>query len=133
MRHVDRNELHASLLQAQQEVRVAAQPIELGDNELRVVGAAGVERFVERRPIIGALAALDFDVLFDKLSTGRRSARLRPSALRLQAEAALALALGGDPKIGDEFAVMWGHDVFHKNYNEGHSICKAAFPRTPVT
>ena len=33
--------LHAGFLQAQQEVRIAAQSVELGDHELRVVGAAG--------------------------------------------------------------------------------------------
>ena len=109
MWHVDRNELHASLLQAQQEVRIAAQSVELGDHELRVVGATGFERFVESRPIIGAFAALHLDMLFDKLPPAPVQPCLDRRALGFQAKAAFALALGGDPKIGDEFSVMWGH------------------------
>jgi hypothetical protein len=67
VRHVDCDELDARLLKSKKEVRVAAQPVELGDDELCVVGAAGVDGFVESRPIIGAFAAFDLDMLFDKL------------------------------------------------------------------
>jgi hypothetical protein len=32
VRHIDRNEFNAGLLEAKQEVRVAAQPVEPGDD-----------------------------------------------------------------------------------------------------
>ena len=44
MRHVDRHELDAGLLEAKQEMRVAGEPIEATYDELGVEGAAGVER-----------------------------------------------------------------------------------------
>jgi hypothetical protein len=106
VRHVDRDELDTRLLESEKEVCVAAQPIEFGDDELRVVGAAGFERFVESRPIIGAFAALDLDILFDKLPPAAVQPCLDRRALGFHAKAAFALALGGDPKIGDEFSVM---------------------------
>ena len=87
MRHVDRNELHASLLQAEQEVRVAAQSVELGDHELGVEGAASVERFVERRPIIVTLAALDLDVLLAQRPVASVQPGFDGGALRFETEA----------------------------------------------
>jgi hypothetical protein len=96
--HVDRNELHASFLQAQQEVRIAAQSVELGDDELRVVGAAGFERFVESRPIIGAFAALDLNMLFDKLPPPPFSHASTDARWGLQAKAAFAFGAWWRPE-----------------------------------
>ena len=67
LRHVGGDELDAGLLQAEQEVRVAGEPVELGDDQRRAVDLAGVERLVQRRPVVVVLAALDLDVLLDQL------------------------------------------------------------------
>ena len=66
MRHVDRDELDPGLLQSEQEMRIAAQPVELGNNQFCVVDAAGVERARESRTVVVTLAALDLDVLLDQ-------------------------------------------------------------------
>ena len=109
MRHVDRNELHASFLQAEQEVRIAAQSVELGDDELGVEGAACVERFGQRWAVIVTLAALDLDVLLAQRPVASVQPGFDGGALRFETEAALALTLGRDAKVGDEFPVMFGH------------------------
>ena len=94
MRHIDRDELDSGLLKTEQEVRVAAQPVELGDNQLRVEDAAGVERLRQRRTVVGALAALDLDELFDQLPPAAVEPRLDRRALGFEAKTALALPLG---------------------------------------
>jgi hypothetical protein len=48
--HVHGHELDAGLLQAEQEVRVAAEAIELRNDQLGVEGTAGFDGLGERRP-----------------------------------------------------------------------------------
>ena len=48
----------------------------------------------QRRTVVGALAALDLDELFDQLPPAAVEPRLDRRALRLEAKAALALPLG---------------------------------------
>ena len=96
LRHVGGDELDAGLLQAEQEMRVAGEAVELGDDQRRAVDLAGVERALQRRAIVIVLAALDLDVLLDQLPVAAVEEGLDRGALRLQPEAALALALGAD-------------------------------------
>jgi len=65
VRHIDRDELDAGLLQAQQEVRITGQPIELGDDQRGPVGLAGLEGFGQRSAIAIVLAALNLDMFLD--------------------------------------------------------------------
>ena len=85
MRHVDRNELDAGLLEAKQKVGVAAQPIEATNDGRGVEDAAGVEGQGQRRTVVGALAALDLDELFDQLPTAAVEPAFDSGALRLEA------------------------------------------------
>jgi hypothetical protein len=50
-------------------------------------------------------------MLFDKLPSAAVQPCLDRGALGLQAKPAFALAFGGDPKVGDEFSVVLGHDT----------------------
>jgi hypothetical protein len=84
------------------EMYVAAEPIELGDdhsaaNELRLG-----QRRLELRPTVEgvrSLGGLDLDMLADELDPLKPWRSGRPLALRVEAKAALALLLGGDANI----------------------------------
>ena len=105
----DGNELDAGLLQAEQEVRFAAEPIELRDHQRCAVDLAGFQSFVKRRPVVVVFSALDFDQLLDQLPIAAVQKVGDRLPLRFQSESALALALGRDAEIGNELAVMAGH------------------------
>jgi hypothetical protein len=66
IRHVGRDEVDTSLIEAEQEVRIARQPVELGDDQPATVQPAGRQRRFRLRPIV-LLAALDLDKLLDQL------------------------------------------------------------------
>ena len=72
MRIVDRDELDARLLQAEQEVSVPGQTVEPSNHQLGVEGAAGFKSTSERRAIVIAFAALDLDVLLRRAAKSRR-------------------------------------------------------------
>jgi hypothetical protein len=95
VRHVDRHELDAGLLEAKQEMRVAGEPIEATYDELGVEGAAGVERSASA----GRLSArFPLSTSTNSLTSCQRprSATPRPRRAGFKAEAALALPLGGN-------------------------------------
>ena len=63
-------------------------------------------------------------------SSCRRSAGLDRGALRFEAKADFALALGRDAKVGDEFAVMFDHDT--KTITKVTAFVKPPFHEDPV-
>ena len=83
VRHVGGDEVDTRLLQAEQEMRVARQAIELGDNKPRPVQAAHRESFRQCWPI-GALAALDLGELADDLPVAAIEILRNRSLLRFQ-------------------------------------------------
>jgi len=75
LRHVAAEQVDAAFQQAGDEGDVARQPVELGD-EQRGVGLLGmVEGLLQFRPV-GALAALDLDVLRQQPASARRDEAL---------------------------------------------------------
>jgi hypothetical protein len=103
VRHVGRGEPDPGLLQAQQEMSVAAQPVELRDEQNAVREAGVFERLRQLGPV-DALAALDFCVARQELPARapRRNEGLRRRLLRLEPEPAPALLFRRDPVVGDE-------------------------------
>ena len=85
--------------------------MELGDHQLGVEGATGGEGFGESGPIIGPLSTLDLNVLLEQLPSPAVEPSLDRSPLSFEPKATFALALGGNPEIRDEFAVMLGRDT----------------------
>ena len=100
LREVAGDELDPALHQVRDEGDVAGQPVELGDQQRRLLQPAGGEGRGELGPVV-APAALDLDELGHE---PRRVADMVEDRLplRLQAEAGGALALGRDAEIGDE-------------------------------
>src|SRR5947207_2470370 len=108
VRIVDRDELDARVHQRRNEREIARQAIQLGDNQLGLVLAAGGERSGELRPI-GALAALDLDELLHKLPGAAVEVARDGFALRVEPKTGLALPVGRNAVVGDELARMRCH------------------------
>jgi hypothetical protein len=90
--HVDRDELHLGLLQTEQEIGVARQPVELGDDQRGPVQLASLEGFGQRWTVLVVLAALNLDVLLDQLPTATVEIGSDRGTLRLKAEAGMTLS-----------------------------------------
>ena len=84
VRVVNSHELDAGVRQRGNEGQVAAQPVELGDDELGLVLLAGRERLLQFRPVI-ALAALDLGEVVDKRPPATIEIILNSLALRVEA------------------------------------------------
>ena len=80
---------------------VTAEPVELGDDELRAPETTRLERFGQRRAV-GMLAALDLGELSDEAPAAAVQEVLDGFALCCKAEARAALAFCADPVVGDE-------------------------------
>src|SRR6185437_7104685 len=81
-RHVGRDEVDAGLVQAQQEMGIAREAIQLGDDQLGAVGPASLQRRLKLGSI-RPLAALDLHELLDQ----------RPVAAVQELSDAIALSL----------------------------------------
>jgi len=95
--HVRRQEAHASLLQAEQERRIAAQAVELGDDKGRVVQPATRQRLDQLRPLVVG-SALNFNIFRDQ----RPSSAIQevPDGLALRVEPEPGLTLFGRRDAG---------------------------------
>jgi hypothetical protein len=51
VRHIDGNEVDAGLLKAQKKVSVTRKAVQLGNDQLRTIGPAGLQGISEHRPI----------------------------------------------------------------------------------
>ena len=92
---VDAPELDARLQQASDEVNVAAQAVELGDDQRRPAQAADPHRIGQLRPVRVPLAAL---LLSELLDEGPSLEPLKDGLLlSIDAEAVDALLRGADP------------------------------------
>lgn len=79
---------------------VAGEPVKLGDHQHRPLAAAQVERGRQLRPVI-LPAAFNLCELRQQITPASNEAS-NSQALRVEAEAALPLAGGGNAVIGDE-------------------------------
>jgi diguanylate cyclase (GGDEF)-like protein len=109
LRHVGGDEADTGLLQPEQEVGVAGEPIELGDNQRGAVHSAETESLGELRAVVVTLPALDLLDLGDELPVAAVEIVLDGLALCLDAETAAALLGSGDAEVADELAL--GHDA----------------------
>ena len=107
-RHVGSDEFDTGLLQAKQEVRIAAQTIELGDRQRRAIGPASPNCLGKRRTVI-TLAAFNFGEAGLDLPIATIEEVLDRLALGFEAEPAGTLPCGGHPEVCDEFAL--GHSA----------------------
>ena len=96
-RHVGGYELHAGFHQGRYEGEISGEPIQLCDNQARLVLPAGFNRHPQLWPI-GFLAALDLGELADQLPSPAFEVVGDGLPLRLQPEAALALPVGADKR-----------------------------------
>src|SRR6516225_529089 len=110
VRHVDRHELYAALHQCCDESQVARQPIELGDDQLGLTLLAGRQGLRQFEPIT-VLAALDLGEFIDQRPPAAVQVGHDGFALRLEAQAGLALPIRADAKIGNKLSVMRGHQT----------------------
>lgn len=101
---VARHELDAALHDAGDEVDIAGEPVELRDDERRADPPARRE-CLEKLGAVFSLPALHFGELGrdHALATSPADVIEHGGALRLKAEAALPLAVGGNTIVGDEF------------------------------
>ncbi len=100
-RHVGRDELDAAFHQPGDEVDVAGQTVELGDDQ----HGAPRPAVGQRRCELGAVplaAAFHLDVLADDAAARRGGMADDGRALRLKAQAGAALLVGTDAQVGDE-------------------------------
>jgi hypothetical protein len=98
LRQVGGHEINAGLLKAEEEIRIARQAIELGNDQLGTDQPAELERCSQLWAIC-MLAALDLHELPHELPVATVEIVLNGPALRLDTKAALALARGGNPQI----------------------------------
>ena len=101
MRHVGGDELDAGLLEAEQEVRVARQAVELGDQQH---GAAEAALGHSERELRAVAAPAALHLLEGGGDGAARSGGVAGDgrALGVEAEAGAALPVGGDAVVGDE-------------------------------
>lgn len=98
--HVHRHKVDATLHQSRDEMYVAGETVQLGDDEGCAASPTFLKRRDELRPVDVTLAALDLLELGDEQgSVGDEPGNGR--ALGLKAQTALALAVGADPVISD--------------------------------
>jgi hypothetical protein len=97
-RHVHGHEFNIAVHQSGNEMDVAGEPVELGDDKHGTVLPALCERCMEFRPIL-LPPALYFDELRRQLSLACHEAG-DGFALRVQTQTARALPVGGNPVIG---------------------------------
>ena len=90
-------------------MRVAAQPVQAGDDERGAMDPARLQGCGELGPVVVAFAALDLNVLAEELPVAAVQVVLDGAALGLDAEAGSALALGRDAQIADELALVFDH------------------------
>jgi hypothetical protein len=110
-----RDELDAGFHEVRHEGDVTGKPVQFGDQQDGATGAAGCQRRGELRAIVLS-AALDLDRLGHNRAAGGRCMRRYCRTLRLEAEAALALLVGGNPKVADE----GGHNISFKRPFDGN-------------
>ena len=103
VRHVSSDEINAGLLKAKQEMRVTAEAVDLGDDQLGTVQPARFERLRQHRAII-VLAAFDFDKLFDQLPAAAVQVAIYSRALRFHSQTTASLASGADPQVRNPLA-----------------------------
>ena len=111
--HISGHEVDARLLEAKQEMRVAAEPIDLSDNELGAIKPAGLDS-LGQDGTIGVLAAFDFDELLRQLPASAVEVISNRGALGFQTEAAAALMTGANPQVGNPFALSRHLSSMHK-------------------
>jgi hypothetical protein len=83
------------------ERHVAAEPVEAGDDQRRLVTLGLGQRRAQLGPI-GVLAAFDLGVVGDDLAAGAPHLARDGLALRVEAKAGPALTVGTDAVVGDE-------------------------------
>jgi hypothetical protein len=76
-RHIRTNEIDASLFQPEQEMSVATQPVQLGDDQFRPENPTSLESLGQLRPIC-ILAGLDLHKFLGDLPIAARSGSPRP-------------------------------------------------------
>ena len=98
------DELDAELLEVGHDDGAAHQSVDLGDDEPRLaeggVASGGAELGAAVDVVVHA--ALDFHVGADQLAADHGAVGLDGGVLGLEAEAALALLVGGDPHQADQ-------------------------------
>src|SRR5262249_61045294 len=102
-REIAANELDLAVHQGGDEGNVAAQSIELRDDQLRLVLPASREGGGELRAVV-ALAALHFAVFPDQLPVSAVQVVLDSFALGFDPITPLTLLVGRNAKVGDEFS-----------------------------
>jgi hypothetical protein len=83
------DEINPGLLKAEQEMRVAAEPINLRNDQLGTIQAARFKRLRQHWAVI-VLAALDFDELLDQLPSDAVEVTIYSRPLRFQATVGMA-------------------------------------------
>ena len=108
--HVGGDELDAGLHQPGDEVNIAGQPIQLGDDQRCLLPAAQLDGLEQLGPVGVALAGFDLGKLSQQGSGAPPSSKEPADRLPLfcQSKAALALALGRNAVIGYKFGGI-GH------------------------
>src|SRR3984885_1828232 len=94
--HISGDERDSSLLQAEQEMRVAAQAVELGNQKCRASEASMLERLSQLGPIV-ALAGFHFGVGLQELRIGSlaRNESCGGGVLRFESQGGRAPLCGG--------------------------------------
>jgi len=92
-------------LKAEEEVRVTAQAIELRDHQSGVVEPAQGHCFLQLRPVV-LLAALDLDVLGNKLPPSPIEKHPDRLGLSFQTQTGPALLGRADPEVADEATTL---------------------------
>lgn len=96
--HVAADKVHARVAQGKDEARIAGQAVELGNEQRRARGLRQGYGRLELGPLV-FLARFHFDKLPEEV--GGRGERAYGCPLGVEAEAGLALLLGGDAQVGD--------------------------------
>src|SRR5207302_8663122 len=103
-RHIRRHEASAAVLELGEKGEVAAEPVQLCNDQGRAGELASGERLFELRAIV-VLAGLDFDKLRQQLPRTAVEEISHGFALRVQAEAAPALPRSADTIVGNEISL----------------------------
>ena len=99
--HVGGEEADAAVPQGQEEGGVAGEAVQLGDHQRRAGDLGQVQRLRQFRPI-GLAAALDLREAAEQGRGPRLDQLLDGVTLGFEAQAAAALAGGGDALVGDD-------------------------------
>lgn len=98
IRHVAADEIHPRIAELEDKSRVPRQPVELGNKQRRPRRPSRRDSCQQLRPLV-SLARFHFDKLPHQVRRLGEGRHRRP--LGFEAEAGLALLLGGDSQVGD--------------------------------